>query len=228
VKYLQLLCLAGVLASASKAETADPIGPGNLVAVLATVSDSNPALSTTPTLYGVTLNLDLPTLAPNTYYWIGVCDSTDSPCSYAETTPSAKWYFDEDGLGTGVAGNYFDMDGYPEESDTNGPFQMLVAVSGSTVFNNTTDTTGYTNSSDCFDYTCYTPVGQTFGPLDDSFYSGAGGAITNLQLILSATPDSGSFQVGLYADAPEPASFLLIAAGLGVLALLRCRAFLSF
>ena len=219
MKILQLLCLAGAIASALEA---GPVGPGSLIAVLATVSDSDPGLSSTPAPYTVTLNADLPTLTPDTYYWIGLCDSTDSPCSYAGTTPSTQWYYDLDDLGTGgVAGNDFDYAGVPELSDANGPFQMLVAVGGTTVFDNTTDATGYSNSTDCPGYTCYSPVGQSVGPLDDSFYTGGAGVITNLELILSTTDDSGSFQVGLYADTPEPASSLLVAAGAGVLALLR-------
>jgi hypothetical protein len=82
-----LLCLAGALASALEA---GPVGPGSLIAVLATVSDSDPALSSTPGPFTVTLNADLPQLAANTYYWIGLCDASDSPCSYSGTTPSAQ------------------------------------------------------------------------------------------------------------------------------------------
>jgi hypothetical protein len=104
---------------------------------------------------------------------------------------------------------------------------MSVTVGASTVFDNTSDATGYDSASSCLGYTCYTPVGQSDGPLDDSFYTGAAGDITILELILSAADDSGSFQVGLYADTsadtPEPASSALVAIGAGVLALLRRR-----
>jgi hypothetical protein len=217
MKFLQLFCLAGVLAAALGAE---PIGPGSLIKVLATVSDS--ALSNGPAAYTVTLNGGLPELVANTYYWIGLCDTSDTPCSSSVTTPSAQWYYDLDDQGTGVAGNDYVYGGQPEQSDANGPFQMSVTVGVSAVFDNTSDSSGYQSCpAPCADYT---PVGQSQGPLYDSFYTGSAGDITNLELILSAAADSGSFQVGLFADTsastPEPASSLLVAAGIGVLALL--------
>lgn len=219
MKLLQLFLLAGVLAVALEA---DPVGPGSLIAVLADVSDSS--LSTTPAPFNVTLNGGLPALAENTYYWIGLCDSSDTPCSSSGTTLSAQWYYDLDGLGIGVAGNDYVYGGQPEQSDAGGPFQMSVTVGASPAFDNTADSTGYLScSAPCNNYT---PVGQNQGPLFDSFNTGAAGDITTLQLILSAANDSGSFQVGLFADipasTPEPASSLLFAAGAGVLALLFC------
>ena len=184
------------------------------MALLATVSDSDPGLSSTPAPYTVTLNAS-PELSPDTYYWIGLS---------ATSSTSAAWYFDNDASGdNGPLGN----DNTPAESyvfagiifpDTSGPFQMSVTEAGAVVFDNTGESSDAGPSS--------IDPSQGLSPLYDSFFTtDAAGDITKLELVLSAADDSGSFQVGLYADTPtdtpEPASSLLAAAGAGVLALLR-------
>jgi len=211
MKILQVFCLAGVIAAALEA---GPVGPGSLIAVLANVNDSDPGLSSTPAQYTVTLNAS-PQLFPDTYYWIGLS---------ATGSTSAAWSFDNDASGdNGPLGN----DTTPAESyvfagtmfpDTSGPFQMSVTEAGAVVFDNTSESSDPGPSA--------IDPSQGLSPLYDSFFTtGAAGDITNLQLILSAADDSGSFQVGLYADTPadtpEPASSLLVAAGAGVLGLLR-------
>ena len=86
------------------------IGPA-----LANISDSS--LSTTPAVYDITLSVPVDA---DTVYWIGLSGATTD----------AKWYYDSDDSGIGVAGEsyYNDSSAPNSNSDVDGAYQMQVTT----------------------------------------------------------------------------------------------------
>ncbi len=92
--------------------------PGTLISVLGDVNDST--LSSTPTIYDVTLTAN-PLLAADTRYWIGLSGTT---------TAGWSWSFDTSGVG--VASEFFANPGGTFDNSL-GPYQMSVSVNPSAV-----------------------------------------------------------------------------------------------